>query len=354
MSDITPFEYDGQLVVDSRLIAEELGIEHESFLRTIDTYKTLAEIEFGVFRFEIGKPPEGSKGGRPERFALLTENQSNFLMTLTRNTPQAVQCKLKLVKGFAKAKELLKKKQITTFNNYTLGRIVHHHSVNQNPLPDGYFACFDKMIEILQKLDIRLGYQLGEHWYDVSKGTERFLEPDISIGRNFSSFFTSNYLEEYSKYQEAYKARRNNLKVKNLWSRQLIQLKWKSDRAFAEQNVRIKHFKFSEPIDELAIDRLRYDFKPSPDSGRPQVLDAYCYSNKYTALFYDWLRDVFFKFCWRDYILERDQIGWMKRYNTFQSLPEKERKAILTTSEGGLILGFEFWDTWLKQLMPEE
>jgi phage regulator Rha-like protein len=83
MSDITPFEYDSQLVVDSRLIAQELGIEHESFMRTIDTNKTLAEQAFGFFRFQIGKI-DGR--GRPERYVLLTEDQATFLMTLSRNT----------------------------------------------------------------------------------------------------------------------------------------------------------------------------------------------------------------------------------------------------------------------------
>lgn len=50
------------------------------------------------------------------------------------------------------------KKKIASFNSYTLGRIALHHSDLTDPLPDGYFSCFDKMMEILQKLDIRLGY----------------------------------------------------------------------------------------------------------------------------------------------------------------------------------------------------
>lgn len=346
MADLTPFEYDSQLVVDSRLIAEELGIAHDNFIQTITSYQTLIEKDFGIVLFETEKI---NRPGRPERFALLTEDQATFLMTLSRNTPQVVQCKVKLVKGFSEAKSLLKKKQIT-FNDYTLGRISIHHSINQSPLPDGYFACFDKMIEILQKLDIRLGYQLGERWYDIKNGVERYLEPDISIGRHFSSFFTSNYVEDSSKYQEMHESRRNNPKIRKLWSEELIKLKWKSDRAFAEQNLRQQHFGSVNPIHESEIDRLRYNFKPLPDSGRPEVLDAYCYSNKYTALFYDWLREIFFKFCWRDYILERDKVGWMKRYSTFQSLPERERTAILTTSEGGLISGFEFQEIWSRQL----
>jgi hypothetical protein len=246
------------------------------------------------------------------------------------------------------------RKQIISFNDYTLGRIAVHHSALNSPMPDGYFSCFDKMIEILQKLDIRLGYQLAEQWYDTRNGTERFLEPDISIGLLFSSLFTSKYLEEYSKYQQEYQSRKNNPKIKQFWSSNLIKLKWRADRAFVEQSLREKYFGSSRPLLESEIERCKYSFKPSPDSGRPPVLDAYCYSNKYTSLFYDWLRDVFFKFCWRDYILERNETGWIKRYEAFQSLPEKQRKSILLTSEGGLISGFEFWEVWLKQLPPSQ
>ncbi|MBD0362296.1 MAG: Rha family transcriptional regulator [Coleofasciculus sp. C3-bin4] len=106
MTDLEIIEDGGDLYVDSRLIAERLGIEHESFLRTLDTYQTEAEQAFGIFRFEIGK----TKGrGRPPRYALLNENQATFIMTLSRNTPEVVQCKLDLVRSFSRAKELLRR-----------------------------------------------------------------------------------------------------------------------------------------------------------------------------------------------------------------------------------------------------
>lgn len=68
MSNLVAFEHEGALVVDSRLVARELGIGHESFIETIQNYQTIAEQEFGVFRFETGKPPTGSRGGRPEKY----------------------------------------------------------------------------------------------------------------------------------------------------------------------------------------------------------------------------------------------------------------------------------------------
>jgi hypothetical protein len=236
--------------------------------------------------------------------------------------------------------------------NYTLQRISIHHSSLKNPLPDGYFSCFDKMLYLLQGIDIKLGYKLGEQWYDYKKGDKRFLEPDISIGIHFSASFTSNYDEHYQNFYSRYNERKNNPKVRKMWDKEQIKLKWKLDRAEIEKNLRQKHFNSGDLIAECDIDRKKYRFVPSPESNRTpeSVDDAFCYSNDYTSFFHDWLREVFFKFCWRKYILERDKDGWMKRYEKFKSLTLPEQKAFLTTAEGGMISGFEFRETWEKQL----
>jgi phage regulator Rha-like protein len=93
------------LYVDSRLIAERLGVEHDNFLQTVQSYQTQIEQVFGILLFETGK----IKGrGRPSRHALLTEDQATFVMTLSRNTPEVVQCKIDLVHSFSNAKKLLK------------------------------------------------------------------------------------------------------------------------------------------------------------------------------------------------------------------------------------------------------
>jgi hypothetical protein len=242
--------------------------------------------------------------------------------------------------------------QESPFNDYTLTRISLHHSDTSLPLPDGYFSCFDKMIEILQRLDVRLGYQLEEQWFDRRGGVERYLEPDISLGRHFSQLFISNHLDAEATFENERQARASNPRVNKLWNQRLIELRWKADRAAAESQLRLRHLGLPYPVTEDFIDRRRYVFRPAPNGNRPDALDAYCYSNNYTSLFYDWLRQVFFRFCWKSYITERDLDGWMMRYERFQSLPETARLAILTTSEGGMISGFEFPDTWRRQLLP--
>ncbi len=99
-------EQNGDLVVDSRLIAARLNIEHESFMRTIKKYEKKIEQRFGVIRFEIGVPD--SPTGNPPKYALLNEDQATTLMTFSKNTDAVVECKLDLVAAFSEAKRIIK------------------------------------------------------------------------------------------------------------------------------------------------------------------------------------------------------------------------------------------------------
>jgi phage regulator Rha-like protein len=94
----------GEARVDSRILAGEMGNQHESVIKLVDDYQADFE-EFGVVRFQIGKPPKGSRGGRPERFAMLNEDQAYLLLTFSRNTAKARRLKVNLVKAFARFRE---------------------------------------------------------------------------------------------------------------------------------------------------------------------------------------------------------------------------------------------------------
>ena len=104
--NLSVFEFEGELVVDSRLVAPRLGIEHESFMRTVDNHKTVTEQAFGAIRFQIGSRQDNNSGGKQPRWAYLTEDQATFLMTLSRNTTEVIQCKIDLVTAFSNAKKL--------------------------------------------------------------------------------------------------------------------------------------------------------------------------------------------------------------------------------------------------------
>ncbi len=108
MSNLTIVEREGHLVVDSRLVALELGINHGNWFKNVLLkYQEEIEKDFGVIGFENGKPVKGSLGGRPERFAWLSEEQATVLMTYSRNTEQVRRCKRQLVKAFSEAKQTI-------------------------------------------------------------------------------------------------------------------------------------------------------------------------------------------------------------------------------------------------------
>ncbi len=82
--DITAFSCGGELVVDSRLVAERLGIEHESFMRTIKKYKDRIEQRFGHLREQIGTVENSVRAKNKAIHVLLTEDQAKALLSKTR------------------------------------------------------------------------------------------------------------------------------------------------------------------------------------------------------------------------------------------------------------------------------
>lgn len=87
---------EGEARVDSRLIAGHLGVKHKNTMSLIDRYADRFG-RFGVLPFQTEKPPKGTAGGRPERFALLNEDRAYFLLSLSRNTERVVELKANLV-----------------------------------------------------------------------------------------------------------------------------------------------------------------------------------------------------------------------------------------------------------------
>jgi phage regulator Rha-like protein len=120
---LTVQEHQGQLVVDSRLIATELGIEHRSFKDTINSNRLDVEEAFGILRRETA-PVLSDKGvfNNTESFYFLTEDQVTYLMTLSRNTEQVKLAKRNLVKAFSGAKKLLQRE--TTLDSDLLAALL--------------------------------------------------------------------------------------------------------------------------------------------------------------------------------------------------------------------------------------
>ena len=149
MTEILVFQHEGALVVDSRLIADQLAIEHESFMKTINKYQTQAEQAFGILRFEIG---EMQGRGQPEKYCLLTEDQAFFLMTLSRNTAEVVSAKLSLVKSFSEAKKLLRQKGMYLLPHTSI--YIHRlENVRDHRIEDHLWMIFREASEILLMIE---------------------------------------------------------------------------------------------------------------------------------------------------------------------------------------------------------
>ena len=95
-----------ELRIDSRLLAGQLDHRHRTILESIDRYKTeLESLSRLPFETEKGKPLPQGGFSKTIRFALLTEDQCYFVLTLMRNNPNVVALKLKLVKAFRDARK---------------------------------------------------------------------------------------------------------------------------------------------------------------------------------------------------------------------------------------------------------
>lgn len=169
MPDLVITEHsDGVLVVDSRLVAQELDIEHRNFLETIQKYQKEAEQAFGVLRFQTAKPQAGSLGGRPEKFVLLTEEQATFYMTLSRNTPEVVQLKLKLVKAFFDAKRKLRGEGFAERQTTTI-YIQRLQNMSDHIIDDDVWTAFREGAEIL--LMVETVYKVPVSQMDLCDGS---------------------------------------------------------------------------------------------------------------------------------------------------------------------------------------
>jgi phage regulator Rha-like protein len=187
MSEIIVFEHeDGVLVVDSRIIAERLDIQHESFMKTINKYKKEAEQAFGALRFKIGAREDGNKGGVQPEWVLLNEEQATFYMTLSRNTPDVVQLKLDLVRKFSLAKKLFRQKGVV--QQHSTVYIRRLENMSDHKVPDHLWTTFREGAEILllvekqykvpvDEMDLCDG-SIGHHWSQY-----RWTEESIGKGR---------------------------------------------------------------------------------------------------------------------------------------------------------------------------
>lgn len=103
--------------VDSRLLAQHLGNQHRHVMALIEKYAAkFRGLNQLLFKSAVGERLQG--GGNPERFALLTEDQAYFLLSLSRNSERVVNLKVKLIQVFSDARRAIAMRQVEYLPTY--------------------------------------------------------------------------------------------------------------------------------------------------------------------------------------------------------------------------------------------
>lgn len=99
---LTPHTVKGELRLDSRLLAQYLGIKPKRVMAVVDRDADQLK-QHGVLPFQKTKP--GSRGGRPERYALLNEAQAIHIVVFAKNSAQIVPLKAAVVAAFIRVRD---------------------------------------------------------------------------------------------------------------------------------------------------------------------------------------------------------------------------------------------------------
>lgn len=104
MSAVVLTQHKGEARVDSRILAKQLRNQHKAVMVLIERYAAKF-LKFGLLPFEMeAVKKEGARGAKHEKYALLNEDQSYFLLSLSRNTDHVVDLKANLVHAFSEAR----------------------------------------------------------------------------------------------------------------------------------------------------------------------------------------------------------------------------------------------------------
>ncbi|MBD0264236.1 MAG: hypothetical protein ICV78_16350 [Tolypothrix sp. Co-bin9] len=119
---------------------------------------------------------DGNIGGKQPEWVFLTEDQATFLMTLSRNTPEVVECKKELVRKFSEAKRLLRQRGIYE-QPHTTVYIRRLENMTDHDVPDHLWTTFREGAETL--LMVEKHYKIPVSQMDLCDG---------SIGRHWSEY----------------------------------------------------------------------------------------------------------------------------------------------------------------------
>lgn len=99
---LTPHTFKGELRLDSRLLAQYIGIKPKRVMAVVDRDADQLK-QHGVLPFQKTKP--GPRGGRPERYALLNEAQAIHIVVFAKNSVQVAPLKAGVAAAFIRVRD---------------------------------------------------------------------------------------------------------------------------------------------------------------------------------------------------------------------------------------------------------
>lgn len=97
---------DQEPLAASDALAAGVVLPHASVIKLVRKHRTSLE-RFGPLRFEIRPRLKGRHGGGDVEIALLNEQQATLLISMLRNSPIVIECKVRLVEEFYRMRTAL-------------------------------------------------------------------------------------------------------------------------------------------------------------------------------------------------------------------------------------------------------
>jgi len=105
-NELTIIEVNNESRIDSRLVAARLEVDHKVIKENIREYKSAFETLGSLPPLETAAvKEEGARGTKYATYYMLNEDQSVFLITLSRNTSAVVGAKLAVTQAFSQARK---------------------------------------------------------------------------------------------------------------------------------------------------------------------------------------------------------------------------------------------------------
>lgn len=97
---------DKEPLAASDALAAGVALSHASVIKLVRKHRASLE-RFGPLRFEIRPRLKGRHGGGDVEIALLNEHQATLLISMLRNSPIVIECKVRLVEEFYRMRDAL-------------------------------------------------------------------------------------------------------------------------------------------------------------------------------------------------------------------------------------------------------